>query len=226
MDLLDRSYSTSGVKGFTGQDVNAVSGHEIDRSLPGQLVVLGDVHERIISIARQAFPRDNLHFDFTHATRRQVSPKGYNPRRGHLIHADSCANKPDGTCIIDDSYCCAWRNVSAVLLLNSPDSPWRPFVGGDFVFVDNAVGDNAVNVRPRCGRLAIFTSGPENLHGVRAVKSGYRYALASWLTTNDTHRDSDYENLLRENRLSVDHSTIPLLHDDDKYQPAAPGAPE
>ena len=49
--------------------------------------------------------------------------------------------------------------------------------GGAFAFLD-AAGDAVVE--PRRGRLAAFTSGPENLHAVERVTAGRRFVVAMW----------------------------------------------
>lgn len=42
---------------------------------------------------------------------------------------------------------------------------------------------------PSCGRLVGFSSGPVNPHGVSAVTSGRRCALALWFTKEKLYRD-------------------------------------
>lgn len=44
-------------------------------------------------------------------------------------------------------------------------------------------------VKPSCGRLVGFSSGPVNPHGVTAVNSGRRCALALWFTKEKLYRD-------------------------------------
>lgn len=44
-------------------------------------------------------------------------------------------------------------------------------------------------VSPSCGRLVGFSSGPVNPHGVTAVTSGRRCALALWFTKEKPYRD-------------------------------------
>lgn len=40
-------------------------------------------------------------------------------------------------------------------------------------------------VEPRAGRMAIFSSGPENPHYVEPVLSGGRYVLSFWFTCDE-----------------------------------------
>ena len=42
------------------------------------------------------------------------------------------------------------------------------------------------------GRLALFTSGPENLHGVRRVETGARYVMSMWFTCDGTKQLSNF----------------------------------
>lgn len=44
-------------------------------------------------------------------------------------------------------------------------------------------------VKPKCGRVVGFSSGPVNPHGVTAVTAGRRCALALWFTKEKMHRD-------------------------------------
>jgi hypothetical protein len=64
--------------------------------------------------------------------------------------------------------------VSAVAYLNND------FVGGDIVFPELKFRHS-----PKKGDLAIFASDlPDTVHGVEVVKSGIRYAMPIWTTTN------------------------------------------
>lgn len=46
-------------------------------------------------------------------------------------------------------------------------------------------------VSPSCGKLLGFSSGGENLHGVRAVKRGSRCAIGMWFTFDEGHIEKD-----------------------------------
>ncbi|XP_033933845.1 prolyl 3-hydroxylase 3-like, partial [Pseudochaenichthys georgianus] len=48
-------------------------------------------------------------------------------------------------------------------------------------------------VKPSCGRLVGFSSGPVNPHGVSAVTRGRRCALALWFTKEKLYRDMERE---------------------------------
>lgn len=45
------------------------------------------------------------------------------------------------------------------------------------------------SVKPKCGRMVGFSSGGENPHGVKAVTSGQRCAVALWFTLNPLYRE-------------------------------------
>ena len=49
------------------------------------------------------------------------------------------------------------------------------------------------SVVPRCGRMVGFNAG--NYHGVQAVQSGQRCAIAMWYTLDPTHREEAHDSL-------------------------------
>lgn len=53
------------------------------------------------------------------------------------------------------------------------------FTGGVFSFIDEST---ETIIEPARGRLLIFTAGSENLHAVRMVETGTRYALSLWFS--------------------------------------------
>ena len=63
------------------------------------------------------------------------------------------------------------RDYSAVLYLN------EDYIGGRTFFLE----DN-YNVVPKIGKLILFTSGKDHIHGVNEVISGSRYTMALWFT--------------------------------------------
>ncbi|KAJ8936432.1 hypothetical protein NQ318_015578 [Aromia moschata] len=79
-----------------------------------------------------------------------------------------------------------WRDYSAILYLNDN------FKGGEFIFSSDPIAKQVQSVvEPKCGRMVGFTSGFENLHGVKAVKQGSRCAVAIWFTLNPEYADED-----------------------------------
>ena len=62
----------------------------------------------------------------------------------------------------------------------------KDFDGGRLIFyppgAENSDDDATFIVEPTAGRIAIFSSGPENPHRVERVTSGQRFVLAFWFT--------------------------------------------
>jgi len=48
-------------------------------------------------------------------------------------------------------------------------------------------------VNPKCGRLVGFSAGKENMHGVTAVTSGRRCAVALWFTLDPNYKEQQYD---------------------------------
>jgi len=48
-------------------------------------------------------------------------------------------------------------------------------------------------VVPKCGRMVGFNAG--NYHGVQAVQSGQRCAIAMWYTLDAAHREQAHDSL-------------------------------
>uniref|UniRef100_A0A3Q2X6V6 procollagen-proline 3-dioxygenase n=1 Tax=Haplochromis burtoni TaxID=8153 RepID=A0A3Q2X6V6_HAPBU len=72
---------------------------------------------------------------------------------------------------------------SALLYLNAD------FEGGEFIFTEMDAKTVTASVKPKCGRMVGFSSGGENPHGVKAVTSGQRCAVALWFTLNPLYRE-------------------------------------
>lgn len=99
------------------------------------------------------------------------------------------------------------RDYSAVLYLNDD------FEGGEFVFTSpKPVAKHQwkveAEVKPKCGRLVGFRA--EDLHGVKAVISGRRCAIAMWYTLDPYYREKAHsevkkilENLEREQQTET-----------------------
>ena len=81
----------------------------------------------------------------------------------------------------DDGSACIRKlpdDIVAQLYLNSE------FEGGEFFFEDWE--GKREQIKPTCGKLITFSSGSENLHGVRGVTEGRRCMLRTWLTKDAT----------------------------------------
>jgi len=182
-----------------------------------QLEIMLSARRLIHRVVTTHFQLIDLCWDFSHITSREAGPEEYS----HFTHVDNCRwNKDTGECIPMDESCCEWRSYSALLYLNSPPE----FEGGDFFFEDwddecvpkkppknlyaTKLGKKTrIHFVPECGTLVGFSSGPENVHGVRGVKSGVRWAFAVWFTFNCTH----HAEIVRFNdgRYSLDRSIHP-----------------
>lgn len=52
-------------------------------------------------------------------------------------------------------------------------------------------------IKPKCGRIVGFSSGGENLHGVRAVKRGSRCSIGLWFTFDKKYAETDRDLIYR-----------------------------
>jgi len=130
-----------------------------------------------------------LFFSFTHLVCRTAETTEAQKTRddlSHPIHSDNCNLLDDGTCIY--TYpAFTWRDFSSVLYLNDD------FVGGNFLFANPDKSIQA-ELSPAPGRLVAFHNGIDNLHGVKAVTSGRRCALAMWYTMDAAEHERGQEN--------------------------------
>lgn len=46
---------------------------------------------------------------------------------------------------------------------------------------------------PKCGRTVGFSAGKENMHGVTAITSGKRCAVALWFTFDPNYRETTFD---------------------------------
>lgn len=91
------------------------------------------------------------------------------------IHADNCIINNKSCARQSPAY--TWRDYSAILYLNDN------IVGGEFIFThDDSLKEIEASVQPRCGRMVAFTSDQTNLHAVRGILHGHRFAIAMWFT--------------------------------------------
>ncbi|KPP67300.1 prolyl 3-hydroxylase 3-like [Scleropages formosus] len=97
--------------------------------------------------------------------------------------------------------------IPALLYLNDD------FEGGDLFFTDRDAKTVTATVRPACGRLVAFSSGPVNPHGVTAVTAGRRCSLALWFTKEKLHRDMEREEA--EALWAADGQSVRKAEDED-----------
>ncbi|KAK2155797.1 hypothetical protein LSH36_231g04011 [Paralvinella palmiformis] len=115
-----------------------------------------------------------LYFDYTHLVCRTSMHEKNKIRTdfSHPIHSDNCIIQSDNSCKkAPPAY--VQRDYSALLYLNDN------FTGGEFIFTHQNMTVQSM-VKPWCGFAMAFNAG--NYHGVHAVTSGQRCALAAWYT--------------------------------------------
>ncbi|KAM9851561.1 prolyl 3-hydroxylase 3 [Aulostomus maculatus] len=103
----------------------------------------------------------------------------------HPIHVDNCLLEPETKQCWREPPAFIHRDLSAILYLNDN------FDGGELFFTSRDTKTVTARVKPTCGRLVGFSSGPVNPHGVTAVTSGRRCALALWFTKDKLFRDME-----------------------------------
>jgi hypothetical protein len=135
-------------------------------SRPGHLLLLS-VAERLRRILARTFglPREQVQLAEHFLTLRQPGPTLEQP-----VHCDE-AVFPHG-----ESALARWRfHFSAVLWLSAPGAD---FDGGALAFYNNR-STPWLEVDPAVGRAAFFSSGWENIHGIKRVHKGRRWAMTS-----------------------------------------------
>lgn len=190
---------------------------------PELLQLLLERTEKIRDHVERFFKLDRpLYFTYTHLVCRTALPDSPMNRTdfSHEIHADNCVMSNDGFCHREDpAY--TWRDYSAILYLNDE------FDGGEFFFADSQTKQHVQSiVRPRCGRVVVFSAGGENLHGVQAVRSGKRCAVALWFTQDEEYLE--YERVVAETMLTrvrtvgivqrQDNRRVPLRYEETLIQ--------
>ncbi|KAM3614433.1 uncharacterized protein V6R79_014254 [Siganus canaliculatus] len=105
----------------------------------------------------------------------------------HPVHVDNCLLEPDTKQCWREAPAFIHRDLSAILYLNDN------FEGGELFFTNRDAKTVTARVKPSCGRLVGFSSGPVNPHGVTAVTSGRRCSLALWFTKEKLYRDMERE---------------------------------
>ncbi|XP_008321019.1 prolyl 3-hydroxylase 3 [Cynoglossus semilaevis] len=152
--------------------------------------LLHELGERVRVLLHSYFrsPSD-LHVSFTHLVCRNAVPGDQEGRSdlSHPVHVDNCLLEPETKQCWKEPPAFIHRDLSAVLYLNDN------FEGGDLFFTSQDAKKVTAEVKPRCGRLVGFSSGPVNPHGVTAVTSGRRCSLALWFTKDKFYRDMERE---------------------------------
>ncbi|KAG7230705.1 hypothetical protein INR49_019518 [Caranx melampygus] len=145
-----------------------------------------DISERARRIIESYFMLNStLHFSYTHLVCRTAITGQQDHRNdlSHPIHADNCLLDPEANECWKEPPAYTYRDYSALLYLNGD------FEGGEFIFTEMDAKTVTASVKPRCGRMVGFSSGGENPHGVKAVTSGQRCAVALWFTLDPLFRE-------------------------------------
>uniref|UniRef100_A0A8P4K4P9 procollagen-proline 3-dioxygenase n=1 Tax=Dicentrarchus labrax TaxID=13489 RepID=A0A8P4K4P9_DICLA len=130
-----------------------------------------------------------LFISFTHLVCRSAIAGDQEGRLdlSHPVHVDNCLLEPETKQCWREPPAFIHRDLSAILYLNDN------FDGGQLFFTNRDAKTVTARVKPSCGRLVGFSSGPVNPHGVTAVTSGRRCALALWFTKEKLYRDMERE---------------------------------
>ncbi|KAK5921786.1 hypothetical protein CgunFtcFv8_019117 [Champsocephalus gunnari] len=130
-----------------------------------------------------------LYTSFTHLVCRSAIAGDQEGRLdlSHPVHVDNCLLEPETNQCWREPPAFIHRDLSAFLYLNDN------FDGGDLFFTNRDAKTVTARVKPSCGRLVGFSSGPVNPHGVSAVTRGRRCALALWFTKEKLYRDMERE---------------------------------
>ncbi|XP_070764530.1 prolyl 3-hydroxylase 2 [Enoplosus armatus] len=145
-----------------------------------------DISERARRVIESYFLLNStLHFSYTHLVCRTAITGQQDHRNdlSHPIHADNCLLDPEANECWKEPPAYTYRDYSALLYLNGD------FEGGEFIFTEMDAKTVTASVKPKCGRMVGFSSGGENPHGVKAVTSGQRCAVALWFTLDPLFRE-------------------------------------
>uniref|UniRef100_A0A8C2X427 procollagen-proline 3-dioxygenase n=1 Tax=Cyclopterus lumpus TaxID=8103 RepID=A0A8C2X427_CYCLU len=148
--------------------------------------LLHELGERVRVLLHSYFRSPSgLFTSFTHLVCRSAVAGDQKGRLdlSHPIHVDNCLLEPETNQCWREPPAFIHRDLSAVLYLNDN------FNGGELFFTNRNAKTITARVKPSCGRLVGFSSGPVNPHGVTAVTSGRRCALALWFTKEKIYRD-------------------------------------
>jgi len=134
-------------------------------SYDGQVKEIVDyIHNKIISACSKFYNEPTIYLEFSNLVYWGAGMK-LEP------HADNFwINEPQ------KPHYSPHRDYSSVLYLNDD------FEGGETYFPDYNYC-----ITPKTGKLIIFKSGAEHIHGVKEITSGKRYTMATWYTRNKNY---------------------------------------
>nr|XP_046255129.1 prolyl 3-hydroxylase 3 [Scatophagus argus] len=152
--------------------------------------LLHELGERVRVLLHSYFRSPSgLFVSFTHLVCRTAITGDQEGRLdlSHPVHVDNCLLEPETKQCWREPPAFTHRDLSAILYLNDN------FEGGELFFTNRDAKTVTARVKPSCGRLVGFSSGPVNPHGVTAVTSGRRCALALWFSKEKLYRDMERE---------------------------------
>nr|XP_020466483.1 prolyl 3-hydroxylase 3 isoform X2 [Monopterus albus] len=152
--------------------------------------LLHELGERVRVLLHSYFRSPSrLIISFTHLVCRSAIAGDQEGRLdlSHPVHVDNCLLEPETKQCWREPPAFIHRDLSAILYLNDN------FDGGELFFTNRDAKTVTARVKPSCGRLVGFSSGPVNPHGVTAVTSGRRCALGLWFTKEKLYRDMERE---------------------------------
>uniref|UniRef100_A0A3P9P9B2 procollagen-proline 3-dioxygenase n=1 Tax=Poecilia reticulata TaxID=8081 RepID=A0A3P9P9B2_POERE len=151
--------------------------------------LLHELGERVRTLLHSYFRSPSgLFISFTHLVCRSAATEQEGRMDlSHPVHVDNCLLEPETKQCWREPPAFIHRDLSAILYLNDN------FDGGELFFTQRDAKTVTARVKPSCGRLVGFSSGPVNPHGVTAVTRGRRCALALWFTKEKLYRDMERE---------------------------------
>uniref|UniRef100_UPI0037E70800 prolyl 3-hydroxylase 3 n=1 Tax=Semicossyphus pulcher TaxID=241346 RepID=UPI0037E70800 len=152
--------------------------------------LLHELGERARTLLHSYFRSPSgLFVSFTHLVCRSAVAGDQEGRLdlSHPVHVDNCLLEPETKHCWREPPAFIHRDLSGLLYLNDN------FDGGELFFTNRDAKTVTARVKPSCGRLVGFSSGPVNPHGVTAVTRGRRCALALWFTKEKLYRDMERE---------------------------------
>ncbi|KAF6734038.1 Prolyl 3-hydroxylase 3 [Oryzias melastigma] len=173
--------------------------------------LLHELGERVRGLLHSYFRSPSgLFISFTHLVCRSAITGDQEGRLdlSHPVHVDNCLLEPETNQCWKESPAFIHRDLSAILYLNDD------FSGGELFFTKRDAKTVTAQVRPSCGRLVGFSSGPVNPHGVAAVTGGRRCALALWFTKEKLYRDMEREEA--EALWAADGQSVVKKDDEEK----------
>ncbi|XP_023129918.1 prolyl 3-hydroxylase 3 [Amphiprion ocellaris] len=173
--------------------------------------LLHELGERVRVLLHSYFRSPSgLFISFTHLVCRSAVAGDQEGRLdlSHPVHVDNCLLEPETKQCWREPPAFIHRDLSAILYLNDN------FDGGDLFFTNRDAKTVTARVKPSCGRLVGFSSGPVNPHGVTAVTRGRRCSLALWFTKEKLYRDMEREEA--EALWAADGQTVVKKDEDEE----------